>query len=153
MAKLNHVLAEAIAQALPARSQKEIAARTRLTLPQVGVALGHIRDHAAELGWTVPHAPRGRSQPNRYFLILFDDTSAVFDEEEQATLQGGLAGTLRGVNTTGKREAAALRMAFPLYEANDPVFAREIREIEETLSFVARRAEGALRRLVDAETG
>jgi hypothetical protein len=134
----------------PADSYKEIAERIECKVSQIGKGLEWIRENAEKLTWTVPHAPRGRSQPNRYFIVpvATDGYLRPFGAEKQATLQEGLAGTLRGINTTSKREATALSIALPYYLANDPIFAREIKAIHSTLNYCVEQTTVALDRLV-----
>jgi hypothetical protein len=103
---------------LPSKSMKEIQQKLiplgqEVSLAMIGQALFHLRKHAAQYGWSVPHVKRGPDPEERcYFPVLVDDQgSFIMDEKYRAYARQGFRGTLSLISNMGQNEVTALRIA------------------------------------------
>jgi hypothetical protein len=131
---------DAIFQALPAKSVEEIANRIGDGEGSVSVTLSHLRKHAIEHGWTVPHARRGPTMDDdRLFAVLVDPKGEpYFDSGSIQLLRHGLRGTARHAASLCQNEARAIRLAAQRVKSR--VIKRQFVDLADDLDYTGRKA-------------
>lgn len=138
-------------QALPARNNEELAARLDLPEQTVRGLLSHLRKHAIEHGWTVPHVRRGPTPTQeRYFAVLVDPTGKpYFDADTIDEFHEGLRGTASHVNTLCQNEARAVRLL--VQRVKSRIVKRMFTDLADDLDYVGRKAHAVEVQMAEAE--
>lgn len=150
--------AEALFMALPATTLEEIRAGMQrelgyaVTTCIAAQALTHVRRHAEELTWTVPHVKRGapgESEGNRYRAVLVNpDGSFWFDPESRKHLDQGTSATVKSVSRQMLNLSNALLMAIGHERSRNRKELLE--ELQEDVIATGRKARRMLRRISEA---
>lgn len=96
-----------------ATSYKEIARRMGVSLYTANNTIHHVRDHAENYNWTVPHAQKGSEGANRsYFPVMLEGNSpALRTVRSRECLEAGAVSSCETIASMAEHEAIAIDAA------------------------------------------
>ena len=96
-----------------AKDYKEIATRMRVSIHTVNNTIYHVRQHAENYGWTIPHVQKGPSGEHRsiFPVMLNDNSPSLRSAKSQQCLRAGAQSSCLTIATMSEHEAVALEAA------------------------------------------
>jgi hypothetical protein len=97
----------------PATSYAEIARKMGVPVHTANNTIHHVRDHAENYGWTIPHAQKGREGEFRsYFPVMLDGTSpALRTVRSKECFKAGSLSSCKTIASMAEHAAVATEAA------------------------------------------